>query len=170
MVNISRTHLDALRLVAKNRFDPASTTATASATNWKLTDGDAASGYFRFDIDLLAGESARSLVVEISETEKKRFAFVGLYCFPELPDREEQIPAFDQAFRFVAEQLEQILGKSTAAGRYSYPHRTWDYSYCWWSLPEAELALVQDEFDIQDGLDVTLWIFPAGYQCIFPLQ
>ena len=30
------------------------------------------------------------------------------------------------------------------------------------SQPEGEFTLVQDEFDIQDGMDVTLWIHPVG--------
>ena len=31
-----------------------------------------------------------------------------------------------------------------------------------WSLPEGEFTLVQDEFDIQDRMDITLWIQPVG--------
>jgi hypothetical protein len=29
-------------------------------------------------------------------------------------------------------------------------------------LPSGEFTLVQDEFDIQDGMDVTLWMQPVG--------
>jgi len=31
-----------------------------------------------------------------------------------------------------------------------------------WALADATLVLVQDEFDIQFGMDVTLWVQPVG--------
>ena len=54
------------------------------------------------------------------------------------------------------------FGAPTASGYRQLSFRMWPYAYQRWSLPEGEFTLVQDEFDIQDGMDVTLWMQPVG--------
>jgi len=73
-----------------------------------------------------------------------------------------KIPAFNAAFHSVAGALTQCLGAPGAVGDRRLSFRTWSYAYKRWSLPEGEFTLVQDEFDIQEGPDVTLWIQPVG--------
>jgi len=71
----------------------------------------------------------------------------------------------------LAEQLAGFLGAAARSGVYSYPHRAgWPYSFAGWALADATLVLVQDEFDIQFGMDVTLWVLPAGTAIEAPVR
>jgi hypothetical protein len=52
-----------------------------------------------------------------------------------------------------------------------YAHRAaWRYSFAGWGLTDATLVLVQDELDIQFGMDVTLWVQPAGTSIQAPVR
>ena len=76
--------------------------------------------------------------------------------------RLPRLAAFNAAFDSAAQTLTRYFGVPTASGSLQLSFRTWPYSYRRWSLPEGEFTLVQDEFDIQDGMDVTLWMQPVG--------
>jgi hypothetical protein len=39
-----------------------------------------------------------------------------------------------------------------------------------WVLADSTITLVQDELDIQFGMDVTLWIQPAGTKIEVPVR
>jgi hypothetical protein len=70
---------------------------------------------------------------------------------------------FDAAYRCLADVALETLGPAARTGRYEYAHRPgWPYSYCLWRLDEAQVILLQDEHDIQFGMDVSLWLFPPG--------
>jgi hypothetical protein len=166
-IAFSSDHLSVLRSVAWAGFDYNSIKKLALSGHWQLTDDEFDLGYLRFDANILASERPRSLVVEFGKDGGPRFAFVPLYCFP---DTNEQIEAFNIAFDLASTALQLVIGPPSNWGQYGYPHRTWAYSYCWRSLPEAELVLAQDEFDIQDGLDITLWIIPAGLPLKLPIR
>ena len=106
--------------------------------------------------------------MEVSESRRPPRAFVPLFYFQEYDARREP---FDQAYRSLSEQLVRVLGSSTSSGEYGYPHRkSWSYSYNWWSLSDATLVLVQDEFDIQFGMDVTVWVLPMGAAVKVPVS
>src|SRR5258707_860908 len=137
---ISKEHICSLRSIARAGFAYESTKELASAVQWELANDEFNLGFLRFNIELFAGERSRSLVVEFGKSGRARFAFIPLFCFP---DRNEQIVEFDAAFQSVAQDLERIVGAPSSSGKYSYPHRKWHYSYSWWSMPDAELVLVQ---------------------------
>jgi hypothetical protein len=166
-ITFSSDHVSALRSVAKAGFGLDNAKKLALSARWQLTDGELDLGYLRFDIQILVGDSPRSLVVEFGKDDGPSFAFVPLLCFP---DTNEQLTAFNAAFQSASTALQYVLGPPSDSGQYGYAHRKWHYSYCWWSLPEAELVLVQDEFDIQDGLDITLWILSAGTPRNLPVR
>jgi hypothetical protein len=64
-----------------------------------------------------------------------------------------------------------VLGPPSSFGEYTYPHREgWPYSYSWWSLADATIVLVQDEFDIQFGMDISLWVLPAHAAVAVPVS
>ena len=164
---ISKGHVIALCSVAQGGFAYESAKAVASAADWELVDDERELGFLRFSIEILSGEERRALVVVFNPKEKAPFAFIPLFCFPA---EANQFADFNSAFQSVAKDLDHILGKASCSGDYQYPHREWRYSHCWWSLPEAEVVLVQDEFDIQNGLDVTLWIRSAGTPVKMPVR
>jgi hypothetical protein len=69
-----------------------------------------------------------------------------------------------------SDQLEVILGPPSRTGSYYYHHRReCPYSFSWWGLKDASLALVQDEHDIQFGMDVSLWVLPEGIEVRLPI-
>ena len=70
--------------------------------------------------------------------------------------------SFNAAFHSAAQTLTRYFGAPTATGERRLSFRTWPYAYHRWALPEGEFTLVQDEFDIQNGMDVTLWVQPIG--------
>ena len=164
---ISKEHICILRSIAKAGFEYDSTKELASVGQWVLVDDEFDLGFLRFNIDIFAGESFRTLIVEIGKNGGPQFAFVSLFCFP---DRDEQIADFDAAFQSVTQDLERVVGDPSSSGKYGYQHRKWLYSYCWWSLPEVELVLVQDEFDIQNGFDITLWVRSTGTPKDLPMR
>jgi len=70
-------------------------------------------------------------------------------------------PAFDVAFAMANEAATERLRPPTAAGRYGYPGQSTDYSYSAWRGERGVLFLVQDDFDIQFGSEITAWLAPA---------
>lgn len=150
-----------LRAISHAGFAYAPTKRLCDAAGWDLVDDEPDLGYVRYDMLLAAGQDVRRpLTVQIAESGSPPWASIPLFYFDEYEDAREP---FDRAFRSLSEQLAGFLGAASRAGVYRYPHRAeWPYSFVGWSLPEATLVLVQDEFDIQFGMDVTLWVLPAG--------
>jgi hypothetical protein len=165
--HISREGLRAVLSIARTGFGYDTTTKLAAARSWELTEGGSDLGYVRLNIEILRGEEPRSLVVEFGKDDGPHFGFLPLYRFEDL---EKENPESGAAFASASRDLEAILGAPSDSGEYGCSHRTWRYSYCWWSLRDAELVLVQDEFDIQDGFDITLWILPAGTPRRLPVR
>lgn len=165
--SISDEHLSTLRAIAKAGFTYDTTKELAATNHWQLTEDESDLGYLRFNVELLTGEPPLSAVVEFGNEERPPFAFVPLFCFPEM---NEQLSGFNNAFQFASWELDRLLGAPLMSGEYGFSHQDWQYLYRWWSTPEAELVLVQDEFDILDGYDVTLWILPAGTPKNLPVR
>jgi hypothetical protein len=158
-----------LRTISRAGFAYAQTKELAEAAGWKLIDDELDLGYVRFDVQLVPGRDVRRpLAVEVCESGRPPRAFVPLFYFEEHEVRREP---FDKAHRSLSEQLTRVLGPPSLSGEYCYQHREeWIYLYSWWSLADAEFVLVQDEFDIQFGMDVSLWVLPAGAAVEFPMS
>jgi len=158
-----------LRAISRAGFAYAPTKALCEAAGWRLVDDEPDLGYVRYDMLLAAGsDERRPFSVLIAESGNPQWAFVPLFYFEEYDEGREP---FDRAFRTLAEQLAGFLGAAARSGEYSSPHRTgWSYSFAGWSLADATLVLVQDEFDIQFGMDVTLWVQPAGTPIQAPVR
>ncbi len=150
-----------LRAIARAGFGYQRTKDLCHAARWKLIDDEIALGYVAFDMGLVPSESfPRRLVVEVRESSRPPRAFVPLFYFEEYDVHREP---FDQAYWSLTEQLASILGPPSSSGEYTYPHRQgWPFFFSWWSLTDGAFVLVQDEFDIQFGMDVTLWVLPAN--------
>ena len=165
----SHTTLSILRAIARCGFSYAPTKALAEAAGWRRVDDDPDQGYVRYDM-LMEAETQewRPLSVMVAEGERPPWAFVTLSYFDEDEARREP---FDAMFQIPAESLANTLGEASRSGIYTYPHRPdWEYSYAGWTLADFTLILVQDEFDIQFGMDVSLWILPAGHAVVIPVS
>ncbi len=158
-----------LRSVSRDQFAYATTKALCDAAGWHLIDDELELGYLRYSMYLAAGSSQRRpLTILIAESKNSPFAFVPLFYFEDYDKGRE---TFDLSFRTLAEQLGEFLGAASLSGEYSYPHRAeWSYSFVGWALVDATVVLVQDEFDIQFGMDVTLWVQPAGSKVEAPVR
>ena len=158
-----------LRAISRAGFVYDSTKALCDAAGWELVDDEPDLGYVRYDVLDADGLKPRCVLsVQIAGDGSRPWAFVPLFHFKNYDATRE---AFDQAFRTVSEKLIGLLGAASRSGVYSYPHRSgWAYSFVGWSLLDATLVLVQDEFDIQFGMDVTLWIQPTGAEVAVPVR
>ncbi|MBN9523819.1 hypothetical protein J0H58_35795 [bacterium] len=150
-----------LRAISRAGFAYAPTKAVCQTAEWGLVDDEPDLGYVRFAMHAGAGpDQSRLLSVRVAETGHPPWAFVPLYYFEEY--RQGRGP-FDGAFRSLSVHLAGHLGEASRVGSYGYPHRAgWSYSFAGWALADATLVLVQDELDIQFGMDVTLWVQPTG--------
>ena len=110
-------------------------------------------GYLRIFIP--ACDSCYRLIICYRDPDRPSYA---LLTFSVIPDSEGHITEFNGAFHSAADAIAEILGPPSATGDHRLSFRIWPYAYQRWSLAEGEFTLMQDEFDILDGLDITLWI------------
>jgi hypothetical protein len=159
-----------LREIARAGFDYAQTKTMCEAAGWELEDDEPDLGYVSYFMRLTpSSEEQRRLSVQIANPYGVTpSAFVPLFFFD---DFDQSRAPFDTAFRSLADQFVAIQGEASRVGEYSYPGRAkWAYSFAGWQLPEATLLLVQDYFDGQFGMDVTLWVMPAGSPVEVPVS
>jgi hypothetical protein len=168
-VALSDDAVAVLRAISRAGFGYQHTKELCQAGGWKLVDDELDVGYVAFRMGIAPGQGFPArLAVEVAEGGRPPRAFVPLFCFEEYDTEREP---FDLAFRSLSGQLACVLGPPISVGEYTYPHREgWPYSYHWWSLPDATLVLVQDEFDIQFGMDITLWVLPAQAPLAVPVS
>jgi hypothetical protein len=79
---------------------------------------------------------------------------------------------YDRAFRRAADHLADLLGQPAAAGEYPSPVAEGRrLSYCWWSLADAAVVLVQnDEFRPPPDPDISVWVFPPRDEIRLPVS
>jgi hypothetical protein len=158
-----------LRAISEAGFRYERTKKLAELAGWRLVDDEEDLGYVAFEMRLVPGKDlCRRLFVQIGQSGQPPRAFVPLFCFE---DYDSHRRPFDEAFRSLSEQLTNLLCLPSSLGHYSYAHREgWLYSYTSWSLIDATFVLVQDEMDIQFGMDITLWLLPAGEAVELPVR
>ena len=133
-----------------------------------------------FDLDSPTFDDFRRVLttheIEIADDDPEfgfiAFYFGGLFCgftrnghhFAHVPlsyhDDTELIDrtSFDAEYGRVRRSILETHGPPAAEGRHVYEHRNPDqfYRYCVWPLQHCRLALLQNESDIQFGLDLCL--------------
>lgn len=155
---ISAKDADTLRSIARARDDYHTIKRLLAATEWEIDEDNARLGFLRVFIPDTTDEYYR-LIIGYRDPNHPPYSLLSFYLFP---DSEEHLAAFNSAFNSTAAAMTGFFGAPTAKGDRRLSFRTWSYAYHRWSLPEGEFTLVQDEFDIQEGMDVTLWIQPIG--------
>jgi hypothetical protein len=170
----TRDQFEVLRGIAGAGFDYSATKRLCSGAGWKLVVDEPDVGFVQFYLWVAPGfGNQRLLSVGTPELDGPPHLYLRLYCFPEDeggdPDEHERTP-FDEAYRRLAEGTRLTFGEAQREGTYEYPHRSgWPYNFCVWRVPEAQVVLVQDEHDIQFGMDVSLWLFAAEPEVSIPL-
>lgn len=161
----SRDQLEVLRGIAGAGFDYSATKRLCSGAGWQLVEDEPAIGFVQYFLWVGEGSDNRRLLsVGTPELDGPPHIYLPLYYFPE--QEEGGDPAahnrqlFDDAYRCLAEAIGVVLGHPERDGSYEHSHRFgWPYSYRAWRVPESQIFLVQDEHDIQFGMDVSLWLF-----------
>jgi hypothetical protein len=168
VVSVDDGTMAVLRAIARAGFAYGAAKELCGAAGWRLLDDEPELGYARYNIPLPSFAGVGLLTIQFAESGSPPWAFVPLDYFEEYDDTREP---FDRAYLSLAEQLARFLGTPSRSGEYSYPHRPgWSYSFTGWRLLDATVVLVQDEMDIQFGMDVTLWVQPAGTAVEAPVQ
>ena len=156
---ISPEDIDVLRSIAEAGDNYHEIKRLVSATGWEIEADERDLGFMRVFIPDASDDCYR-LIIGYHDPDHPPYSLITFSIFA---DSEEHIEAFNAAFHSVADALTQWLGAPSATGERRPSFRTtWPYAYKRWSLPEGEFTLVQDDFDIQEGMDVTLWIQPVG--------
>jgi hypothetical protein len=171
----SRDQFEVLRGIAGAGFDYSATKRLCSGSGWQLVEDEPEIGFVQYFLWVGEGlDNRRLLSVGTPELDGPPHIYLPLYYFPEQeeggdPAAHDRLP-FDDAYRRLAEDIGVILGLAERDGSYEYSHRSgWPYSYCAWRVPEAQIFLVQDEHDIQFGMDVSLWLFRPKPNVAVPL-
>lgn len=166
------SEIASLRAMASARFGHDSTVQIGANAGWQLTEDEP--DFVQFFVNLGGKRKDRRLLtVGFREANETPYGFLTLFDF-EGPEDDATIvdrSPFDGAFETLVEQLANSIGPPVETGTYRYSHRPeWPYSFGWWRLDDSTFALVQDERDIQFGMDVTLWFFPAEFEVHFPIE
>src|SRR5215831_14449037 len=155
---ISAKDIETIRSIVRAGADYDTIKRVLSQTQWEIEADEVDLGFLRVFISDAVDQSYR-LIIGYRDPDHAPYS---LLTFSLVPDSEEHLATFNAAFDSVAQTLTRFFGVPTASGSRQLSFRTWPYSYRRWSLPEGEFTLVQDEFDVQDGMDVTLWMQPVG--------
>ncbi|PWU20039.1 MAG: hypothetical protein C5B50_04930 [Verrucomicrobia bacterium] len=155
---ISAKDINILRSIARAGEDYDTIKRLISETGWEIDEDETTLGFLRIYIPDMVDKYYR-LIVGYRDPDRPPYSLLSFYIFP---GSEEQIPGFNTAFQQTAKILAGRFGPPALTGDHRLSFRTWSYMYQRWSLPEGEFTLIQDEFDIQEGLDITLWVQPVG--------
>jgi hypothetical protein len=154
-----------LLAIARAGWDTAETRRVCAEAGWELIAEDAA--VLQYEAEFASGRTV--VTVHRRHTNMTPGVYVPLAFFwgASWPDRD----CYDRAFHRVAEHLGSILGAPAASGEYPSPVAAGRLlSYCWWSLPDAAVVLVQnDEFDPPPDPDISVWVFPPRDQIRLPV-
>lgn len=155
---ISAKDTETIRSIVRAGSDYDAVKRLLGETQWEIEADEVDLGFLRVFIPDTDDKCYR-LIIGYRDPDQPPYCLLTFSLFP---DSEEHLAAFNAAFHSAAQALTRYLGVAIASGERRLSFRTWPYAYQRWSLPEGEFTLVQDEFDIQDGMDVTLWMQPVG--------
>jgi len=155
---ISAKDTEMIRSIVRAGSDYDAIKRLLGQTQWEIEADEVDLGFLRVFIPDADDECYR-LIIGYRDPDHPPYC---LLTFALVPDSEEHLPTFNAKFESAADSLTRYFGAPSASGHRQASFRTWPYAYRRWSLPEGEFTLVQDEFDIQDGMDITLWMHPVG--------
>lgn len=155
--------------IAAAGFAPAQTRAIARRARWELNFDEDVHAQFYVDVDLEPKEP-RCLSIQFPGHASGPFALLPLNYFGEDADfaTVDRRP-FDDDFRRLERVFRAELGQPWQDGTYRRDFRPeWPYHYCIWQAGPAQFVLLQDEHDIQFGMDITLWTMPITTKVFLP--
>ena len=171
----SRSQLDVLRNIAGAGFDYTTAKRLCAGAEWQLVVDEPDFGFLQYYLWVGPNrENQRLLSIGTCDIKGAPHIYLPLFYFPEEDGgnpSDHDRTRFDEAYRLLSEKVDLVLGAARRDGTYEYSHRSgWPYNYRVWQMPEAQLIVLQDEHDIQFGMDVSLWIFAAEPDVSVPLS
>jgi hypothetical protein len=155
---ISIEDIEMIRSIARAGDNYDAIKRLLAGTRWEIEEDEVDLGFLRIFIPDATDEFYR-LIIGYRDPNHPPYLILSFSVFPDLT---ENLAAFDSVFKAAAETLSRPLGTPAVTGKHQLKLRDWPYAYQRWSLPEGEFTLVQEELDIQEGMDVSLWIQPVG--------
>jgi hypothetical protein len=170
----SRSQCDVLRGIAGAGFGYSATKQLCAGAGWELVEDEPDVGFVQYHLWVgSALDNQRLLSVGTREIGGTPHLYLPLFYFPEdeggAPEESERT-SFDEAYRHLADGLSVMLGEASHSQTYEYRHRPgWAYRFRIWRVPEAQIILLQDEHDIQFGMDISMWLFAPEVDTSVPL-
>ena len=154
-----------LRAISRGEWDDAEVRQVCAQAGWELIAEDA--DVLQFEAEFGSGRTVVTVHRRHDDMTPAVYVPLAFFWGASWADRD----GYDQAFRRIATHLGGLLGKPTAAGEYPSPVAVGRLlSYCWWSLADAAVVLVQnDEFDPPPDPDVSVWVFPPRDKIRLPV-
>jgi hypothetical protein len=171
----SQDQFDVFRQIAGAGFEHTASKRLCSGAGWQLVEDEPDMGILQYFLCVApSGEGRRLLGVCTPAAQGGPFIHLPLLYFPDEFEggdpAEHDRTSFDEAFCRLFDGVAAILGRPGRDGTFEYPHCSgWPYSFRVWRIPEAQVVLLQDEFDIQFGMDISLWLFPPEPDVSLPL-
>lgn len=122
---------------------------------WRLTEYHPEDGIAR--IELWDGWELVMGTAQSGGIGGRSFVHIPIYYW-EVSERGSRTD-FDEAFTVARRAVANHLGHPLATGTYEHGHRPgWPYRYGVWRGGHAFFIVMQDEIDIQFGMDVSIWL------------
>jgi hypothetical protein len=154
-----------LRAIARGGWDDAQTRRFCAEAGWESVAEDA--DVLQFEAEFGSGRTVVTVHRRRADMTPAIYVPLAFLWGGSWAERD----GYDRAFRSVAGHLGGILGTPAAAGEYRSPVADGRLlSYCWWSLADAAVVLVQnDEFVPPPDPDISLWVFPPRDKIRLPV-
>jgi hypothetical protein len=157
---VSRYLPDLFALTAAT-LEPEEVQQRCLSRGWKVVEYRPEDGVARFEM-----ADGLSAVVDSGKQGGiggRPILHLPLYYWPEdegpQPSNLDGRGEFDAAFAAARQVTIGCLGEPFGTGTYEYRHRPgWPYSYAVWPGERAFFIILQDEIDIQFGMDVSIWL------------
>ena len=154
-----------LRAISRGEWDDAEVRQVCAQAGWELIAEDA--DVLQFEAEFGSGRTVVTVHRRHDDMTPAVYVPLAFFWGGSWPDRD----GYDRAFRRVADHLVGLLGMPATAGEYPSPVADGRrLSYCWWSLADAAVVLVQnDEFDPPPDPDISVWLLPPREKFKLPV-
>lgn len=158
--------------IAKLQFAHAPAKRRCEQAGWELYGDEPELGYLQYSLRLTeVKDSQRVITIGLGSDRSGPCALLPLEYFDDPDFATADRSPFDRMFADWRNRLTEALGPAKGRATYERDCRPgWPYHFQYWIRGAGQFYLLQDEFDIQFGMDVTLWVFPATTKVFLPLQ
>lgn len=155
-------HLPALRSLCDAPLTYDEVRRRCLALGWSIDEEDDRNLVLRIRFD----EAVSELVASLAPGQRfGRTIYLPLFCTEDPYDcitgaSPDEKPDFDTAYSLGKSLFDTVIGTPFRTGTFEFFKGT--YQFAIWRGTHAVLALIQDDFDVQFGSEITAWIIERG--------